>query len=562
MKIKYNIYLLIAAGVMAAGCSLDEKSYTDVAMKDYMEDASQAETVLLGVYSDLGVDGIYKYHLSFYFDLPNDQAKAEGNSVTGTRMIPANAYTSTQSEIQTTWAALYSTIYDANLFLESIQDKMGAWSDSDKALAEYYIAEAKTLRGLMYFELVRWFGHVPLMTSSSQSLHAADVPQADPVEVYEFIEKDLKEAAEVLPWASDDKLRTSNSWRMSKGAVLGLLAKVYATWAGQPIGDTTKWADAAEAAGEVVKSGKHSLLPDFETLWTNAANNVWAPSESLIEISFYSTQSTTTSSGRVGKWNGVTSVMGSIRGNYNLALYRAIPMFLAEWPNRSRDKRWALSFADYRYTATGKKTLFTYTDDNGKTQDGSFEMACADDAKQSLKKTAVNTLTPKKWDIELYVSDENQVQDNNYSNVNWYLLRYADVLLLYAEALNEVNAGPTSDAYDAVNQVRRRAFGLSTSRPSYVADLTGLDYEEFRQAVRDERGRELAYEGQRRQDLVRWGIYYEAVQQTWEDYMAWDETGADYYIAGQYTQKNKNELLPIPQREVDLCGYTQNEGWK
>lgn len=560
---KHSIYAIIAAAALAASCSLEEESYTSVSREQYMEDAAQAESVLLGVYSDMGVDGIYRYNLSFLFDLPNDQAKAEGNSVVGTRMIPANAYTNTQAEIQDTWAALYKAIYDANLFIESARDKMPSWEEGDQALGEYYVAEAKALRGLMYFELVRWYGHVPLMTSSSQSLDAAKVPQAAPKDVYAFIEKDLKEAAEVLPYASDDNLRTSNGWRMSKGAVLGLLAKVYATWAGQPLNDSSKWADAAAAAAEVVKSGKHSLLPDFQTLWTNAANNVWAPEESLIEISFYSAQSTTVSSGRIGKWNGVTAQNGSIKGNYNIALYRAIPMFLAEWPDHSRDKRWALSFADYKYTtSTGKTAIFTYTDDNGKTQDGTFELACAEDAKQSLKKNAVNNLTPGKWDIERYVKDENQVQDNNLSNVNWYILRYSDVLLLYAEALNEANNGPTSEAYDAINQVRRRAYGFSTSRPSYVADLTGLDYEAFRQAVRDERGRELAYEGQRRQDLVRWGIYYESVKQTELDYMLWDETGAEYYIAGQYTQKNKNELLPIPQREVDLCGYKQNEGWK
>ena len=543
-------------------CSLEETSYTQVDMNSYMNDASEAETVLLGVYSDLGTDGVYKYNLSFYFDLPNDQARAEGNSLTGTRMIPANAYTSTQSEIQTTWQALYKGIYDANLFIESISEKMAAYSDSDKAKAEYYIAEARAIRGLLYFELVRWYGHVPLMTSSSQSyLAASELPQADPVNVYEFIEEDLKAAADVLPYAKQDKVRSSNSYRFSKGAVLGLLAKVYATWAGYPIQDTSKWAEASKAAGEVVKSGQHSLLPDFETLWTNTANNIWDSRESLIEISFYSANSTTTSSGRIGKWNGVTAPNGSIRGNQNLALYRCIPTYLADWTGYQRDKRWALSFADYKYTTSGKAALMTYTDDSGKTVDGTFDMACAEDAKSSYRKAYDNTICPKKWDIELYVEDANQVQDNNYSNVNWYVLRYSDVLLLYAEALNESEGSPDKDAYDAINQVRRRGYGFPTGKSSYVADLSGLDQEEFRQAVRDERGHELVYEGQRRQDLVRWGIYPETVAKTYEELMMWEESAADYYQAANYTKKDKNELLPIPQREVDLCGYTQNVGW-
>ena len=162
------------------------------------------------------------------------------------------------------------------------------------------------------------------------------------------------------------------------------------------------------------------------------------------------------------------------------------------------------------------------------------------------------------------MKDENQLPDNNYSNVNWYVLRYADVLLLYAEALNEQYGKPTSEAYEAINQVRRRGFGLDVTLPSAEADLPAdMDYADFQQAVRDERGYELCHEGHRRQDLVRWGIYYETVQATYKKLMDWHETAPEYYIGALYTFKNKNELLPIPQREMDLCEqFEQNEGWK
>ena len=117
---------------------------------------------------------------------------------------------------------------------------------------------------------------------------------------------------------------------------------------------------------------------------------------------------------------------------------------------------------------------------------------------------------------------------------------------------------------EAVNMIRRRGFGFDQTSQSASADLpAGMSYEEFRQAIMDERSYELAFEGHRRQDLVRWGIYYETVQQTYKDYMEWHEMGPDYYIGAQYTFKNKNELLPIPQREMDLCEqFVQNQGWK
>lgn len=557
-KLKYYAGAVLCA-LMAGSCSLEETDYTEIEKDVYMNSASEAENVLLGVYRDMVSDGVYAFHLSMYFTLPNDLARVEGSSTSAHRLIPCNAYTSNQTEIATTWANLYSGVYDANDFLENLSAKIEGFNASDYKKAVVYMAEARCLRALYYFELVRWFGNIALITNTSQANQSPETfTQADPADVYKFIESDLKYAVENLPYASDDNIRTSTSFRLSKGSALGLLTKVYATWAGQPVNDTSKWEEAAKTAKTLIESGKHHLLDDYQQLWKNTCNGVWNPEESLIEVSFYAPTVTGTSAndpcGRIGKWNGVQAQ--NVKSVRNAGNWKVIPTFLNGWKDKSKDKRFELSYADYKYTDATKTKVPIST---GNTLTSVF----ASDAKDNVKKTYINGVTPRKWDIEEYTEDANYLVDANMSNVNWYILRYADVLLLYAEALNEWKQGPTSEAYEAINAVRRRGFGLATNTASSSADLSaGMSYEEFQQAVRDERAYELAFEGHRRQDLVRWGIYYESIKQAAQDLVDWYSAAEPYCLFADYTQKNKHELLPIPQRDLDLMiQFKQNPGW-
>ena len=561
-RIRHYIAAFICT-VLAASCSLDETSYTEIEKDKYMNNSAEAENVLLGVYRNMVEEGMYAYHLSLLFTIPSDIARCEGTTTDNYRIVPANAYTAVQSEVETTWAALYNAIYEANDFIWQLSVKADSFDEDDRDDAAVFMAEARALRALYYFELLRWYGHVSLITDPAQSYMAfSEYTQNDPVEVFEFIEQDLLYAIGVLPYATADNIRSDNSFRFSKGAALGLLTKVYATWAGYPVHDETKWEQAAKTAKTLVESGMHHLNEGtdgngFEQLWINTCNGIWEPGESLIEVSFYAPTVTGTAAndpvGRIGKWNGVTA--SGIRSIRNAGNWKVIPSFLAGWKDHDQDLRFRLSFADYRYTADGQ-------DPQGR-DDRPFEDALAEDAENNLKSSFANTLTPAKWDTEKYVEDANYLVNQDKSNINWYILRYADVLLLYAEALNEWHKAPTAEAYEAVNMVRRRGFGLPVNTASSVADLpTGLSYEDFQQAVRDERSYELAFEGHRRQDLIRWGIYYETIRATAQDMANWCDNGARYYICASYTQKNKHELLPIPQRDIDLMTrYEQNPGW-
>ena len=302
---------------------------------------------------------------------------------------------------------------------------------------------------------------------------------------------------------------------MSKGAVLGLLTKVYATWAGYPVKDHTKWAEAAKTAKVLVESQKHDLLNDFEQLWDNTCNGVWDPTESLIEISFYSPTASGGASdpcGRIGKWNGVKTTMlagerGSCAGNV-----KVVHPFVLKWrekdladgevyhPETVKDKRLNLSVANYQYNPN--KVLYA------KGKSDTDKKALENDADSKLKNKEKQNYTPAKWDIEKYV--KNKLINNDKSNVNWYFLRYADVLLLYAEALNELNETPTTDVYYYVQQVRNKA-GLDeggslvntwrnhSNRPDKPTTQRGM-----REIIQKERMIELAFEGHRWWDLKRW----------------------------------------------------------
>ena len=570
MKKKYLYAMLLSAvcmGTSVTSCSLDETDYIDVEKDGYMKEPKDAENVLLGVYQAGAVDGTYGMNLSFYLNMGTDCEQVEGSTTENWRIVPTNAYPTTQSDIQNTWEALYTGIYRANDFMERLSVDMNSFeTQGDKNLAAIYLAEARSLRALYYFELVRRFGNIPLMTSAEMSYqHPSTFVQADPVDVYKLIESDLKYAIDVLPFATDDTYRDSNAFRFSKGAAMGLLTKVYATWAGYPVQDGTKWELAAQVAGELIKTGKHDLLPDFETLWYNTCNGVWDPTESLIEISFYSPTASASSDpvGRIGKWNGVKSTqIAGVRGRC-AANEKVVHTFVLQWRDEDgvgtgkreaeektagMDWRRPLSVANYQYTDDGKVLLT-------KGEKDTEETGIQNDLDPSKKIKEKGNYTPAKWDIEKYTESANALINDDKSNVNWYVLRYADVLLLYAEALNEWKGGPTDEAYSAINKVRQRAYGNDSH------NLSGLDQNGFREAVRKERAYELAFEGHRRLDLVRWGIYYETVQATYKEMKDWGGSDANYVVA-DYTEEGKHELCPIPQRDMDLCTqFKQNPKW-
>ena len=133
-KIFYYI-LLSAMCILPFSCSLDEESRTEIDKNRFMKNALEAETVLLGVYQSLVSDAMYGYHLSILFNLATDCEQVEGSTTENYRIIPSNAFNASQAEIQQTWAALYKAIYNANDFMEILQQRMNDFNETDKQLA-------------------------------------------------------------------------------------------------------------------------------------------------------------------------------------------------------------------------------------------------------------------------------------------------------------------------------------------------------------------------------------------------------------------------------------------
>ena len=136
--------------LLLASCSdlLQEESYIETGKDNYVNNASEAETVLMGVYKNLANEYLYSYHLSLLFTISTDIAQCEGSANTSFREIPTNSHTASNAEIMRTWQKLYASIYAANDFIETVSARKDSWGASNRELAEIYLGEARALRAL------------------------------------------------------------------------------------------------------------------------------------------------------------------------------------------------------------------------------------------------------------------------------------------------------------------------------------------------------------------------------------------------------------------------------
>jgi hypothetical protein len=378
-----------------------------------------------------------------------------------------------------------------------ISDVDSAYSNDPASLINK--AEASFLRAYAYFDMVRDYGEVPIINFKVYQASDANVPKKSVAEVYAFIDSDLDFAEQYLPESWDSKFLG----RITKGAAKTLHAKTYLY--------RKNWATALAKLDEVIASGKYSLYPDYGKLFTEEAEN---SSESIFEIQNY-----TSDNGSLISSNYLPNYQG-IRGD-------------GEW-----DLGWGWNLPDVGFVDTGyeaKDPRKTATILYAGKPDSIYGATLPPFAGFSA-----NTNNWPYWNKKVYSSPARRAATGSRFGLwlNTIILRYADVLLMDAEAANELGgAANIQKALDNLELVRDRARKSYPATPGALPPVTSTDQATIRTAIKNERRVEFGLEFERFYDLVRWTP-------------APDNIDAIHVLKPLgYTDKNK--YYPVPQPEVD-----------
>lgn len=466
-------------GALVACDPLTENPESILTQESFFNTPADAVAAVNSAYRPLNQGTLYGVQLVALADLASDDVYANpGEPNASVHELNEFRPTSANAYCLNIWSNSYLSIMRANTVLDRAPNVQPA----NSALANRAMAEARFLRALNLFNLTRLFGDVPMPLTGTRSIEGLDLPRTPQAKVYEQIIDDFTKAASGLPatYAGPDIGRPT-SW-----AAKGILTKVYLY--------RKDWDKVIAGCEEIIASNRFRLWANFEDAFKVANKN---GSESLYEIQF--------------KGPGLTQGNGFLQ--FCMPRNGVLgPGFGVPYP--TPDLLATFETGDTRLAAT----VFNTWVRNG---------------------VRVN-FTPMHFRKFL---DEAAVNGgyNGDSDLNFPVLRYADVLLMYAEALNE-KSGPDPKAINAVNQVRRRA-KLTDTPASTQATL--------REAIYKERRLELVNESNRWFDLVRTGRLIDRVK-------AAKTTGVPRPAAAT----DKNFLMPIPQRDIDANpNLTQNPGY-
>lgn len=475
-KIYTNIIYAFAAIILITSCSdfLDEDSREQVEMED--QAIFSAEQFLTGVY---GQFNSWDYAFSYLgiTEILSDNADKGSASTDGggdKDLLDNLTYTSSAGSFEAMWKNWYKTIGAATNTIRFIETNVNL---TDTDLKNRYIGEAKFLRGLNYFFLVRGWGDVPIQEVDS----VVRVPQK---EVYQYIENDLVAASKLLPVAS--KYSAVNVGRAAKGSAQGLLSKVYLY--------QKEWQKAYNYADSVITSGEYALIDNYADIWKPDGTN---SKESIFEI-----QAKGSGDGNPAQGIRQYSVTQGARGGSNGW----------GWGFNTPSESLLKAFNDAEDVIRRDATIIFR---NGTLWDG---------------REIGNTENPM-YNYKAYTPNGAK-EDWNDRTIKY--MRYAEVLLIKAEAANEL--GKITEALEALNKVRERV-NLTPS--------TTTDQAKLREEIWNERRLELAMEHDRWFDLVRTGKVAEAMR-----------TAGKNFVVG------KHELYPIPNRQIQQTpDMPQNPNW-
>jgi hypothetical protein len=449
-------------------------------------------------YAALQLSGTYSRWIFFALDLRSDEGYSQSpwtDLANFTRFVQNN-YNFEPSE--SIWTDHYRGIFRANQVLASVPA-----ITMDENLKKRLLAEAQFLRGLYYFNLASLYGNVPLALEPSTA--TSRPTQASTAQVWEQVIKDLQAAKADLPASYTG----ADIGRATKGSATALLGKTYL--------QLRQWADAERELKEVISSNLYSLVPDYLDNFTMTNEN---NKESVFEVQF--------SDALQGDGQDRP---GASEGNNRAQFFG--PRGIG-WSD-GQPRRWL--FDEY----------MTETDKNGQPDPRRDVTLLHSDLTvygQTYAQRGYNDPNELFW--RKYQNDRTRGFENYHSGINIRVIRYADVLLMYAEALNELNR--TVEAYPYINQVRTR----SDMKTLEEAGKAGMSQEQMRMQIMHERVVELAGESVRWNDIQRWGLTN--TPQGIALLKAHDPDFENY-------QNGKSELLPLPQTDIDISKINQNPNW-
>jgi starch-binding outer membrane protein, SusD/RagB family len=489
---KYATLFFILALIFPSCDFLEETPESVINSATFYKTEGDAVAATNAIYDYLtvGTEGIFERGFGGVFfndywvfkDILSDNA-TETTASQEYRTLDSFSFTAENERIELYWQDIYQTVNAANVVIDRVP-----LISMDEVKRDHLVAEAKFIRAMMYFEGVRFFGDVPLILHESVDLQDAFIARTPKADVYASIISDLE-------WSRD---HLSTTYRVGLGratpmACTALLSRVYL--------DMKEYAKSAENAAIVINSNQHPLYQDFADLFELENANSG-------EIIFAVNYSGTLSQGFKPNQYHVRLLPPNLHKNGEG------PENAYGWEVPTDDLYNSFDPQDRRKEETFI-TSFTYSD---------------------------NTTVTFRPYIGKFWDQEDEPLGNN-TDMDVIYLRTADIMLVYAEALNEINNGPDAKAYEMINAVRKRARFNGTTELDILPDLSGLNYQQFKDAVLQERRFELVMEGSRYHDLVRMGKLVEKV------------SAAKSFA----TPKDFHVLLPIPQRERNLnTNLTQN----
>lgn len=523
--IKKIFYTVLASAVLCTSCMDDflaTESPSIPSDKNVFTTTAMTEAALMGVYATMTDTYIYGQKLCINWQGASD-VEVGGNAFNTSNYKATNRdegagnFYDDSYNITTRWETLYRFVEMATTAVDGIRNSPILNAPEHKAVMQAYLGEALTLKALGYFELVRYWGDVPYKEEASNSdLSNVYKEKMDRDVIYDHLIADLQEAVSYLPWMGEDAYTVE---RINKGFAKGLLAKVALFAGGWSIRDSNTFPDldlehhpsipemggyfvgrpknwreyyaiAAQQCAEMLGSTehKHSLDPSFENIWKTINHLEYNSSnENLFEVAFGEGQN-----GDIGAIMGYTLSSGVFNASRGMG-----------------GAGYAATTAYYFYSFNPKDTRrdVTCVFQEYSNQDG-----------KNLEVIRCNPLAVAcgkwrwYWMTDDYMKSRfPQATSRIATGINWILMRYSDIYLMYAEAQSQLEGPDTNHkatsmtARQALEKVRERAFGAGSS------EITKYD-PDFFEAIVNERAWEFGCEAIRRQDLTRWGILGDKIE--------------------------------------------------